>query len=76
MNSLILKNNKDDITVYRFNYSKILTHLNKITNKYEYLAGLWFKEEIFQENCKNNNEQLSKAIIESRKINQEIFKKN
>jgi len=69
------ENNKDDVTIYGYNYSKILTHLNKATEKYGFLAGFWFKEEKFREICENNKEQLSKAVVENRKLNEEIFKK-
>lgn len=69
------KNNKDDITIYGFNYSKILNHLNKAIDRYGYLAGFWFKEEEFREICENINEKLSKAIVKSGKINKKIFKK-
>ncbi len=69
------KNNKNDITIYGFNYSKILNHLNKAIDRYGFLAGFWFKEEEFREICENSNEKLSKAVVESRKINKKIFKK-
>ena len=69
------KNNGDDITIYGFNYSKILNYLDKATNEYGFLAGFWFKEKEFREICKRNNEKLSKAIVENKKINDEIFKR-
>jgi len=67
------KNNKDDITIYGFNFSKILNHLDRAIKKYGFLAGFWFKEDEFRKICKFNNEKLSKSIVESRKINKKIF---
>jgi hypothetical protein len=69
------KNNKADITIYGYNFSKILNYLDEAIIKYGFIAGLWFKEDEFRKICKINNEKLSKSIVESTKINKKILKR-
>ena len=37
-------NNKDDITIYNYNFPKILNYLEDTKNKFGDIAGLWFNE--------------------------------
>lgn len=75
MDHLEPKNKNHDITIYAYNYPKILDYLNNSVSKHGTLAGFWFKEGIFRDICKRVNIRNSKLIVESRKINIDIFKR-
>jgi len=68
-------NEKHDITIYNFNFPKILFHLENAKDKYGNIAGLWFKEKEFIEACKKVNPSHYPLIRDSMKKNKEIFKK-
>lgn len=60
------ENNKNDITIYGFNFAEILTHINKVTNKYGYIAGFWFKENQFRDICKKAKPYNSFKLVKNR----------
>lgn len=68
-------NDKQDITIYNYNFPKILGYLNKAKKRFGNIAGLWFKEREFIEACKKVNPSHYPLIRESMNINKLIFKK-
>ena len=68
-------NDKQDITIYNYNFPRILDHLNRAKKKFGNVAGLWFKEREFVEACKKVNPLHYPLIRESMNINRVIFKK-
>jgi len=68
-------NDKQDITIYNYNFPKILNYLEEAKKRFGNIAGLWFKEEEFIEACKKVNPFHYPLIRESMKVNKEIFKK-
>ena len=68
-------NNRDDITIYNFNFPRILTYLNYAKKEYGDTAGLWFKEKEFIDICKKIHPLHYPLIRRSMKANREIFKK-
>jgi len=66
---------KQDITIYNYNFPQILCCLKEVKNRYGDIAGLWFKERKFIEACKKVNPSHYPLIRESMKVNKEIFKK-
>jgi len=66
---------KQDITIYNYNFAQILCYLKEAKNRYGNIAGLWFKEREFIEACKKVNPSRYPLIRESMKVNKEIFKK-
>lgn len=67
------KNNRNDITIYVYNYPKIIEYLNGGLNTHGDIAGLWFREKIFRDVYKKCNPKLSRQIIESTLINKNVF---
>jgi len=68
-------NDKQDITIYNYNFPKILDYLKEAKSRFGDFAGLWFKEKKFIEACKNVNPFIYPKIRESMRINKEIFNK-
>ena len=68
-------NDKQDITIYNYNFSRISDYLEEAENRFGNIAGLWFKEKEFVEVCKKVNPCHYPKIRESKRINKEIFKK-
>ncbi len=68
-------NDKDDITIYNYNFPRILYYLKNAKKNYGNIAGLWFKEKKFIDGCKKMNPSHYPLIRKSMKINKEIFKK-
>jgi len=68
-------NDLHDITIYNYNFPKILNYLEKAISKFGNVAGLWFKEKEFLDVCKKVDPSHYPLIRESMKINKEIFKK-
>jgi len=68
-------NDEQDITIYNYNFPKILDHLNRAKKKFGDVAGMWFKEREFVEACKKVNPSHYPLIRESMNINKVIFKK-
>ena len=69
------KNDKQDITIYNYNFPIISQYLNRAVKKYGIIAGLWFKEKSFIEACEKVNPNHFPTIRKSMKINKEIFDK-
>lgn len=67
------KNTKQDITIYIYNYPKIIKYLDRAVIKHGNIAGFWFKEKEFRNIYKRCNPRNSKLIVESTKINKMIF---
>jgi len=66
-------NDKQDITIYNYNFPKILNYLEEAKNKFGSIAGLWFKEREFIEACKKSDPSRYPLIRKSMRINKEIF---
>jgi hypothetical protein len=66
---------KQDITIYNYNFFKILDYLNEAKKRLGNVAGLWFKEREFIEACKKVNPTHYPLIRESMNINKVIFEK-
>lgn len=67
-------NDKDDITIYNYNFPRILYYLENAKKEFDPIAGLWFKEKEFIEICKKINPLHYPLIRKSKKINEEIFR--
>jgi hypothetical protein len=68
-------NDKDDITIYNYNFPIILDYLKEAKREYGLIAGLWAKEKEFIEICKKINPSHYPLIRKSMNINKEIFNK-
>ncbi len=66
-------NDKQDITIYNYNFPKIFDYLKKAKKRYGNVAGLWFKEREFIKACKKVNPSHYPLIRKSMGINKEIF---
>jgi hypothetical protein len=60
------KNNKNDITIYGYNFPRILLLLDKAISEYGEIAGFWFRENKFREICKTANPFNSFKLIKNR----------
>ncbi|MFQ5621259.1 MAG: hypothetical protein ACE5FT_05430 [Candidatus Nanoarchaeia archaeon] len=56
------KNPLQDITVYNFNFPKLLKYLDEASELYDRESGLWFKEEKFRAAANLANPTLSKKL--------------
>ena len=68
-------NDKQDITIYNYNFPKILNYLKEAKNRYGDTVGLWFKEKEFIDACKKINPSHYPLIRKSIQVNKEIFNK-
>jgi hypothetical protein len=68
-------NDKQDITIYNYNFPKILNYLEEAKNIFGNIAGLWFKEREFIEACKKSDPSRYPLIRKSMRVNKEIFNK-
>ena len=69
------QNPKHDITIYAENFGIIQRYLEDSLKKYGRFAGFWFKEERFKEMFQIADRRLSRLLVESARIDKEIFGK-